>query len=565
MMRQNIKRAYSKVIMSEADKRAVLRKIKAQKKRRHRRYWVGAATIVVAAAIVAAVMLPSALQGKSETAEIAAHLPTEIAVQTPSETVMQTPQDTSVPSRVFGIITLSFNPSVEFRIDEEGFVIEVVGTNEDGIALVEGMDASGLSLENATILVVNRLIKEGYINDSRIVREINLSIKSGEYEIDILDAMSDVIKTVANAFEIDVDVLKAEGENSVSIVLAANNSAPDEASPQPSQNDGALADVMPPEQTWTILFDYENGEPGNIWLSGDGSERHDFVRFIEEDTKGVVLQGISYLLDTGFISVGTTLYEVRLSDPTEQRLKELYDVARMMIDESGLVLEVTEQPYGVSIYLADMAKAPRVAQYTMNEVLNPMFLKDVSLITQQQMDILNYVYGAQGAEYLINKPKLYRVMPNLFGLDEQRAVEVIKEVGMVPKVEYMYYPAYNGKEGTVFEQYLEAGGMYEVGRTCGIVVQMQRPQGHRIVDSYVPVDMSIEEYEAYLFENDLVQAHMDLENIGMPPAMREEEYGPISQADYDYYNAAYEKIGVELRYLRPSEKQEYFSNYYQSG
>ena len=277
------------------------------------------------------------------------------------------------------------------------------------------------------------------------------------------------------------------------------------------------------------------------------------------------MYGLAYLIDTGFITDPWKAdkaieYELRLSQPTEQTLKELYDVADMMMKESGLILEVTKQPYGVSIYLDDMGKPPREAEYTMNEILNPLILKERILISQQQMQILKYVYTDEELEEFLGRPSRFKVMPNIVGLTEQRAVELVKEIGMVPEVEYFFNPMYHGEIGTVNEQDMEAMGMYEKGRTCSFVVQTERPDEPCIVDRFVPVDMSIWDYETYLMENDLVQAHRDLENIGMPPAMKEEKYGPINQIEYDMYNEVLEKIGIELRYLMPGQRAEDFWN-----
>lgn len=575
-MKDDIKRAYSKVGMSEADKLVVLNNIKTRTKRRNTRYiaWAAAA-VVAAAAIVVAFALGGATPNKSNTIEIAA--------EQPEETISQTPMCTAKPSPVFAVITLSINPSVEFRLDEEGFVIEVVGTNEDGIALVEGLDAEELSLENATILVVNRLIENGYITDSSIIREITLTIDSGDFEIDTLNVMSGIIKTAASAYDIEVDVIQADDVNGVNIMLAGTESTPKPTgtadqtphlTPPPSQTSPpeapVLADVMPPEQTRTILFDYDSGKPGNIWLTGDDNVRHDFVRFIVKDTKEIVMHGLAYLIDTGFIvdpyAADTSIeYELRLSEPTDQRLKETYDVATMMIEESGIMLEVTKQSFGVSIYLACMGKPPRDAEYTMNEILNTMFLKDRALITEQQMQILEYVYTDEEIEQLLGMPMRFVVLPNVEGLTGEKAVKLLEQAGMTVQIEYFYNPLFEGKTGTVTFQCPQALSMFEIGRECYIEVQIGRPEGHRIADSYVPVNMSIEDYEAYLFENDLIQAHLDLESIGMPPAMMEEEYGPISKAEYDMYNEVLEKIGVELRYLLPWEKDEYFGSDEETG
>lgn len=549
-MKDDIKRAYSKVSMSEADKLVVLNNIKTRTKRRNTRYiaWAAAA-VVAAAAIVVAFALGGALPNESNKVEIAA--------EQPEETISQTPMCTAKPSPVFAVITLSINPSVEFRIDEEGFVIEVVGTNGDGIALVEGLDASGLSLENATILVVNRLIENGYITASAIDKEITLTIDNGAYEIDTLGVMSSVIKTAASAYEIDVDVIEVQDQNGVNIVLSGTDEENGTGGEEPV--DSSNAKVMPPDTTKRVELHYEFGAVGWLKVYDDNGELLPSpVDTAGMPTKEAVLWCLNWLIDCGYITdKENVLIDLWLSNPTEKNLDEAYTMTKMLIEEARLVLTVKKRETGVYISRDDLGRPPREAEYTMCEIMDVMFIKDRNKVTQQQMEILRCVYTEEEIDFWL-MPRYFIIMPDLVGLTEKKAVELIDEVGMKPEVVYSYEPSFDGKVGIVTIQDLGAGATWEVGQRCGICVQTERPEDYRIVRSYVPVDMSIEDYETYLIENDLVQAHLDLENMGTPPAMMEEEYGPISQIEYDLYNEAIEKIGVELKYLLPWEQDEYF-------
>ena len=92
----------------------------------------------------------------------------------------------------------------------------VVGLNEDGAALIEGIDFAGLSLENATIVVVDRLIEQGYINAS-MVDDVFISV-TGSTQPDTLAMMSTIIKTAASQYELVVDTAQT-GENELQVVM----------------------------------------------------------------------------------------------------------------------------------------------------------------------------------------------------------------------------------------------------------------------------------------------------------------------------------------------------------
>jgi hypothetical protein len=158
--------------------------------------------------------------------------------------------------------SLSINPSVEFQIGGDGMTVAVVGTNDDGTALIEGIDFAGLSFENAAIVVVNRLIEENYITASTVQDNIMLSVSGGSQQKNMLEVMSSVIQSAASQYGLSLDTVKTD-ENQLEIILAGQPAEPAEGElPAVGENELPvslaveynLTGFSHPIQRWKVLI-----------------------------------------------------------------------------------------------------------------------------------------------------------------------------------------------------------------------------------------------------------------------------------------------------------------------
>ena len=205
----------------------------------------------MAAAIALAIVLPLTLGSRGGNDNLPED--NQIAMETaPSPTVEQFEPIAETKNYVSAIV-LSMNPDVEIRLDADGVVTEVVGLNDDGIALVDGIEFAGMSLENATIMVVNQLILQEYITAAEIQEEINISLASDNMTLDTLSVMTDIIKTAAAEQNIAVDVSTNAEANTLQIVLEGQGSQDILPDLEPSEDDVEL----PPEEDKPIGLDVE--------------------------------------------------------------------------------------------------------------------------------------------------------------------------------------------------------------------------------------------------------------------------------------------------------------------
>ena len=74
------------------------------------------------------------------------------------------------------IMTCSVNPSVQFKINANNKVMDVVATNDDGQKLIVKGEFIGLSAEDAAQLFVELSTEAGYINVSTQGTEVSINL-----------------------------------------------------------------------------------------------------------------------------------------------------------------------------------------------------------------------------------------------------------------------------------------------------------------------------------------------------------------------------------------------------
>lgn len=69
---------------------------------------------------------------------------------------------------IYAVLTFDVNPSIEFELDDEGYIVEVKVLNEDGKKLnIQGIE--GLTLEEGTVKLKGLLASENYLSEGNSV------------------------------------------------------------------------------------------------------------------------------------------------------------------------------------------------------------------------------------------------------------------------------------------------------------------------------------------------------------------------------------------------------------
>ena len=64
------------------------------------------------------------------------------------------------------VVHIEINPKVEILVGEDGAVQDAVGLNEDATALLQNLDIKGKSCEEATYMVVNEAVEQGFLKEN---------------------------------------------------------------------------------------------------------------------------------------------------------------------------------------------------------------------------------------------------------------------------------------------------------------------------------------------------------------------------------------------------------------
>ncbi len=367
-------------------------------------------------------------------------------------------------------IVMSLNPDVEIRLDADGVVTEVVGLNEDGVALIDGIDFAGMSLENATIMVVNQLILQEYITAAEIQEEINISLASDTVTLDTLSVMTGIIKAAAAEQNIAVDVIEDTEANTLQIVLEGEG-GPDVWPELPPTDDG---DQTPPEEgtapdeppaTPTPAAEAEIGlEVEFLMAKGGHTAFVDNMLVYTQDggtaaimldaasmrLNRVALLGLVELLDKGYINDedGKAARLFFTGDCSDEDMKGVAALTSMLLAEYDEQLTAVVDLEAREIRLLPDETVTHEAQpskYAMRDVLNHMVNKDEEDLSPRQIAILKAAFTFREYQRLLEK-RYFVVVPDLVGMPEEQAVELLQQMGFPPSVVREKVPGYDPKK-----------------------------------------------------------------------------------------------------------------------
>ncbi len=69
----------------------------------------------------------------------------------------------------FASIYLTINPEVRIEVSRQNTVVELIGLNDDGVSLIDGYDFRGVSLTQATDVLMQRAIDQGFLSNGDTV------------------------------------------------------------------------------------------------------------------------------------------------------------------------------------------------------------------------------------------------------------------------------------------------------------------------------------------------------------------------------------------------------------
>lgn len=465
----DFKKAFQKLekeTMSEAKKQMVFdRIIEEQQRSKTRKKVFSMAAAAMAFMIVAAVFLaPGILVPSNQGDEI-------VILPQPSQKVLEEELNLGTGPQVVSTVMLSLNPVVKLGLDKDGQVVEAVGMDQDGEKLLRGVDCTGLSFENAAIVVVNQLLLNDYITSDVEQEEITVSVESDQMDIEQLEVVTETIKTAAEQHKINVNVTESEETKQVSIVLTAEeDSLPEPDSSQ--ENKGLL--------TVEFVLDEENPSVVNSVkvFTEDNEGLITDTEFEGMPYKEAVLKGINRLIEKGLINDNVedrTILKLSIQDET--KIANLKYLTQMMVDQAGLSLEVMASDELGSFELKTSDNRPQEQPvYTMSQILDPAVHKNKDELTKTQLDILELVYTGEQIDELLTI-RYWVVAPNLVGMEEEKAVAMLQQMGIVPVVTIEYNDQYAEEfsEGTVYFQDVSASEVIEKGARLRIHVLGDNP------------------------------------------------------------------------------------------
>lgn len=441
MIKDKIRKSYDNIKPDDAQKEKMLKNIlTGAAVPAHKKRWIpwAAAACALAAAVLGILFITKTpdLQAQASAA----------ANTAPIHTSAASASAVTAADRVVCRVKLSINPSVEFEIGEDGMIVNVVGLNDDGKALIEGIDFKGMSLENATIMVVNQLILQGYITAAEIQEEINLSLSGNNVTPDTLSVMTDVIKTAAAEQNIAVDVIQDADSNNLQIVLKGEG----EPDVWPS---------IPPEDTKSediglqMEFKMAHGTNSayvdNVLIhTPEGKTIENLQDFAGTRLNQAALRSIIELLDKGYIKDSQDSKTVRFFFTGKCNGSDIEGVGKLtelLLAEYGMHIRVTANADKKEILLRPDETVTFEAQeskYALRDVLNYMVNKDEADLSPRQVAILKMAYNYREYQRLMEK-RYFVIIPDLVGLPEEQSVDMLRKLGIDPVVVREKVPGYD--------------------------------------------------------------------------------------------------------------------------
>lgn len=465
----DFKKAFQKLDkekLSEAKKQMVFDCIIEEQQRSKTRKKVFSMTAAAMAfMIVAAVFLaPGILVPSNQGEEI-------VVLPQPSQKVLEEELNIGNESQVVSTVMLSLNPVVKLGLDKNGQVVEATGMDKEGEKLLRGVDCTGLSFENAAIVVVNQLLLNDYINSDVEQEEITVSVESNQMNIEELEVVTETIKTAAEQHKINVDVTKSEESQQVSIVLTADEDSQSELDASQESKGLLTVEFVLNEENPSIVDSVKAFTEDNEGLITD-------TQFGGIPYKEAVLKGINWLIEKGQIddnSEKRTILKLSIQDETKTANLKL--LTQWLLDQAGLSLEVVASDELGSFELKTNDNSPQEQRvYTMSQILDPTVHKNKDKLTKTQLDILKLVYTGEQIDELLTI-RYWVVAPNLVGMEEEKAVAMLQQMGIVPVVSIEFNDQYaqDFSEGTVYFQDVSASEVIEKGTRLQIHVLGDNP------------------------------------------------------------------------------------------
>ena len=109
--------------------------------------------------------------------------------------------------KVLAVVDLDVNPSIELSINGKEKVVGATAINEDGKAILDGMNLKGSDVKTACNAIVGSMLTKGYLNDRS--NSILLSVSSGDPAKgqEIETELSDYINSYANGSAVSTAVM----------------------------------------------------------------------------------------------------------------------------------------------------------------------------------------------------------------------------------------------------------------------------------------------------------------------------------------------------------------------
>ncbi|MBT3320208.1 MAG: PASTA domain-containing protein [Clostridia bacterium] len=511
---KQIKKAFDELnneTMSDAKKQEIfdhiLVKSKAERKTRRNVFAIAAPIAAAAVIAVAVFAVTGFFNPQEQMGEI-------VIVPEPAQEMMASVADDVDEFAVMSTIVLDLNPKVRFDLDAQGEVLTVQGLDADGELLLAGIDCAGLTLENATIVVVNQLILQDYITAGVIEEEITLEMQSETLGVETLEVMTQTIITAAEHHDIEVEIIADEEEQTLQIVLTAEESEDETVEPQISERMTVQFQI----------YEEDNSVVGNVSAFTEDSERLiTSIDFAGMPFPESVLWAINDLIEKGYIGDGQMDKQmlVTLDTADAQKLGVLKYLTGLMVDEAGLALDIVDlgDDMGFSLVVSDKVTLPR-ATFTISDILDATVRKSIEELSDMQMEILKIVYTSEQIEWLMT-PRYFVVVPDLVGMDVEQAVQMLEQIGVVPVVGKVYSEQLSQlAEGEVYFQDFSAGSVVEKGQRFQVGVVAQNPADVALgegweVSTYVQPDKELTatiaaEYDKYI--TDVESIYVEISN-----------------------------------------------------
>lgn len=107
------------------------------------------------------------------------------------------PHSSPVKSEVETSVYLDVNPSVEFTLDSQNRVIDCIGGNEDGVALLENMDLSKTKMDTALNAIIGAMYVNGNLTSDKNSILVSVDTKSENSKI-LTEITNEINQVFAN-------------------------------------------------------------------------------------------------------------------------------------------------------------------------------------------------------------------------------------------------------------------------------------------------------------------------------------------------------------------------------